>query len=334
MIRARHLAMAGRFLTHRFRAVHPYEVQALLLNACNLKCVYCRCPDIKTALLSTAQWLELIRNLASVGTMRIKFQGGEPTLRNDFRELSAEAHALGLTTAVITNGLEVAAQPALLDHLDEMVASLDAVTPEIHDRLRGQGTHPQVVRAIDVARARGLRVFVVMVASRPNLCEVEAMLEFCEARGVGLHVQPMVFGRPPFDDQARHLALGTDDIRALHHRLADWKRQGRRLMFSAATYEHAARWPDYTVLTTPSPGDSRCMAAKFYIHIEANGDVWPCHQHGAQFIPKNIIRDGFEATLRHVQHHNCGDCFTTYLNERKAVFGLRPSALYEMIRRG
>src|SRR3972149_4207542 len=111
MIRARPRAMAGRFLTHRFRAVHPYEVQALLLNACNLKCVYCRCPDIKTALLSTAQWLEFIRNLASVGTMRIKFQGGEPTLRNDFRELSAEAQAVGLTTAGITNGPGVAGRP-------------------------------------------------------------------------------------------------------------------------------------------------------------------------------------------------------------------------------
>ena len=32
--------LAAHFLRYRFRAVHPFEVQAVLLNACNLKCEY------------------------------------------------------------------------------------------------------------------------------------------------------------------------------------------------------------------------------------------------------------------------------------------------------
>jgi hypothetical protein len=105
-------------------------------------------------------------------------------------------------------------------------------------------------------------------------------------------------------------------------------------MFAADTYARVAAWPDHTVLTTQSASSSGCMAGRFYVHIEANGDVWPCQQHGASFSPKNIVHDGLETALRHVQHHNCGDCFTAYLNERKAVFGLRPAALAEVIRRG
>ncbi len=76
------------------------------------------------------------------------------------------------------------------------------------------------------------------------------------------------------------------------------------------------------------------MAGKSYIHIEPNGDVHPCAFHGADFAPKNIIKDGLEEALRHTRRHNCGDCFTVYLNERKAVFGLKPAALREVIRRG
>ncbi len=76
------------------------------------------------------------------------------------------------------------------------------------------------------------------------------------------------------------------------------------------------------------------MAGKSYIHIEPNGDVHPCGIHGADFAPKNIIKDGLKEALRHTQRHNCGDCWTAYLNERKAVFGLRPSAVHEVIRRG
>ena len=105
-------------------------------------------------------------------------------------------------------------------------------------------------------------------------------------------------------------------------------------MFSARTYQHVAVWPDYNILTTRSQGVSPCMAGKYYIHIEPNGDVWPCGQHGGSFTPKNLIHDGLAEALEHVTEHNCGDCFTAYLNERKALFGLRPSALFEVVRRG
>ncbi|MDV2496630.1 MAG: radical SAM protein [bacterium] len=334
MIRLRHLKAASRFVAHRFRELHPFEVQASLLNACNLRCVYCRCPEIKTALMTTEQWKTIIRRLGAMGTMRIKFQGGEPTLRPDFREISAEAQRAGLITAVVTNGLPVADEPALLDYLDEVVFSLDSVTPAINDQLRGQGTHAKVVKAIDVARQRGVRTYLNMVVSRDTLDELEAMLEFCEARGVWMHAQPVTFDRKHTDDTAQHLALTTEQVQAMHTRLAEWKRQGRRLTFSAHTYERTVDWPEYTVHATRSADESSCMAGKFYIHIEPNGNVHPCGMHRANFTPKNIIKDGLEEALRHTRRHNCGDCWIVYLNERKALFGLQPSALWEVVRRG
>ena len=41
------------------------------------------------------------------------------------------------------------------------------------------------------------------------------------------------------------------------------------------------------------------MAGRFYVQIEANGDVVPCAQYGAEFAPKNIVRDGLAEALRH-----------------------------------
>jgi MoaA/NifB/PqqE/SkfB family radical SAM enzyme len=334
VIRRRHLKLASRYLAHRFRELHPFEVQASLLNACNLRCVYCKCPEIKVTLMTTEQWRTIIRGLSALGTIRIKFQGGEPTLRADFREISAEARRAGLITAVVTNGLPVADEPALLDNLDEVVFSLDSVTPEINDRLRGEGTHAHVVRAIDIALGRGLRTYVNMVVNSETIGELEAMLEFCEARGLGLNAQPVLFGGQYADATTHHLALTSEQTRTMHTRLGEWKRQGRRLIFSAQTYERAVDWPDYDVQTTRSAGESACMAGKFYVHIEPNGDVHPCVSHGANWKPKNILQDGLDAALRHTQRHNCGDCWTVYHNERKAVFGLRPSALWEVVRRG
>jgi MoaA/NifB/PqqE/SkfB family radical SAM enzyme len=334
MIRPRHLKMAARFAAGRLRELHPFEVQAALLNACNLKCVYCRCPEIRTRLLSTGQWRQVIQGLAALGTLRIKFQGGEPTLRPDFRELCAVSQQAGILTAVVTNGFGIAETPALLDHLDEVVVSLDSPRAELNDELRGPRCFEHATRAVDLARQRGVRVFVNMVLTQRNLADLEAMLEFCEARGARLNGQPATFGRVFYDDRARALALSTLEVQAVHRRLAAWKRDGRAVMFSAGAYEKVLRWPDADVLTAASDGESGCMAGRDYVHIEPNGDVHPCVMHGAPFEPLNILRDGLEAALRRAQRHECGDCWSAYLNERKLVFGLRPSALLEMARRG
>lgn len=336
MSRRQQLRLAGRFLRHSLNAVHPFEVQAVLLNACNLHCAYCSCPDLKTRLLSTEQWLDAIRYLGSVGTMRLKWQGGEPTIRADFDRLCAGVQEAGILCAVVTNGTQIAERPALLDHLDELVFSLDAVDPVLNDAVRGAGVHAAVMEAIAVARraAHRPRLFINMVVMRANRDEIEPMLAFCAREGIGLNVQPAVFGLPYYNDAAKPQALDVEETRAMFGALARWKRQGAPLMFAAATYRNAVEWPDYRVLATPSDGRSPCVMGRVYVHIEANGDVYPCVQSSSSFEPKNMIHDGLVAAFRHVQRHQCGDCYSAYLNERKALFGLRPAAVVEYLRRG
>jgi MoaA/NifB/PqqE/SkfB family radical SAM enzyme len=334
MLNARHLRFAARFAAHRFKPLHPFEVQAAVLNACNLRCAYCCCPDIKTDMLSTEEWVDTIQKFGQLGTMRIKFQGGEPTLRADFRTLCAAAQAAGIATAVVSNGLQFVDNPALMDHLDEIVFSLDSATAAHNDSIRGEGVHARVVEAIELARARDIRLFINMVVTNRSLDEIEPMLDFCEARGIGLNAQPVVFGRKYYNDVAKPYALNDEQVRAMHRKLADWKRAGRKLMFAAATYENVLSWADYSELSRRVPQESGCMAGRFYVHIEPNGDVHPCVQHSAAYTPKNIARDGLEAALAHAQHHDCGNCFSAYLNERKTLFSLRPGPLLEMARRG
>jgi MoaA/NifB/PqqE/SkfB family radical SAM enzyme len=335
MSRAQQLRFAARFLRHRFNDLHPYEVQAVLLNACNLRCVYCSSPELQTALLSTEQWIGTIRRLGALGTLRLKWQGGEPTIRKDFDTLCAAVQEAGILCAVVTNGTQIAERPALLDHVDEVVFSLDSVTPALTDAVRGAGVHAAVMRAIDVAGGvrRPPRLFINMVVLRGNYDEMDPMLRFCEQRGIGLNIQPAAFGLPFYNDGAKPLALESEQTRAMYRQLAAWKRAGRPLMFAASSYESAAAWLDYGTLTRRSPGESSCAMGRFYVHIEANGDIHPCIQHGADFTPKNIARDGLDAALSHTRSHNCGDCFSAYMNERKALFSLQPRAVLEYLRR-
>jgi MoaA/NifB/PqqE/SkfB family radical SAM enzyme len=334
MNRFHHLTSGWRYLRGLFHSLHPYEVQAQLLNSCDRRCVFCRCPEVESPLLTAAEWCQILRGLARMGTIRVKFQGGEPTLRPDFRDISAEAKRLGMITAVVTNGIQIAARPELLDFLDEVVVSLDAADPELNDRFRGPGSYDGAVRAIDAALAAGCRTYVNMTVHKENYGGVEAMLEFCEKKGIRLNAQPVKFGRMYYRDEARDIALTDGQVRSLHKRIVAWKKQGRPFLFSTLAYVRAMTWDDLTVLTVRSRGPSRCVCGRDYIHIEANGDIIPCIQHGASLKPKNILRDGLREALRNARRHDCGDCWTAYLNERKALFALKPGALREMFRRG
>lgn len=323
--------LALRFLRHRLSKVHPFEVQASVTNRCNLRCAYCRCPDEDREELDTETWFELMRHLRRLGTARFKFQGGEPTLRPDFECLAARAQELGMNTAVVTNGHRIARVPKLIDVLDEIVVSLDSPTPEAHDGQRGVGNHGDAVRTIDEALARGKRPIVNMVLTQANFGQLEAMLEFCEARGIGFNAQPAIFGRVYFDSAARRAGLTPDQIRQLHVRLEGWKRDGRPVLFSTASYAHAAGWPDYDAPTSPTTQRSRCFAGRYYVHIEPDGDVVPCAMHVGVFGAKNAVRDGLEQALAHAMVHHCGDCWMPYMNERKALFAFRAGAVREVI---
>jgi len=213
------------------------------------------------------------------------------------------------------------------------VVSLDALTPALHDRHRGPGTQAAALEAIAISAARGRRVYINMVVHRDTLAEIEPMLAFCEARGFRLNAQAVMFGHAYQDGAAEGLRLPEEEERAMYRRLADWKRAGRPLMFAASSYERTARWADYRVHVAAAAGPSPCMAGRDYLNIDPDGDVHPCGLHAGTFVPMNIRRDGFEAALRHARRHDCRDCSLAYLNERKALFGLRPSALIEFLRR-
>ena len=334
MITAQQFRTGFRFLRHYPQKVRPYEVAAQLWNSCDQRCIYCRCPEVPTELMSTEQWISILRDLRRLGTLRIKFQGGEPTIKPDFLEICWEARNLGIITSTVTNGMHIAHHPELIDPLQELVVSLDSLRPEINDFMRGEGAFAGASRTLEISLEKGLKTYVNMALCQKNFEELEAMLTFCEQKGIRMNAQPIKFGVEYYDEEARDLALTPDQIKDFHRCMIAWKKQGRSIMFSPLSFQKALDWPDLTKNTLKSEGYSDCMAGRFYFHIDPDGDVIPCIPHGADFTPKNIVKDGLHEALLHVRYHNCGDCWSPYLNERKALFKLKPGALIEFFRRG
>ena len=85
-------------------------------TGCNLACIHCRRLEVSEELsrldLSTEQSIAMIRSLPETGRPILVFSGGEPLKRPDIFELAEAATAVGLPTALATNGTLVDAAVA------------------------------------------------------------------------------------------------------------------------------------------------------------------------------------------------------------------------------
>jgi radical SAM protein with 4Fe4S-binding SPASM domain len=114
--------------------------------------------------------------------------GGEPTLRPDLPAIVAHLHRRGVKLNLISHGghLDDAAIARLgHDTITTWELPLLARQPTLHDRLSGrEGAFHRVAAAIAALKHARQRVVAVFVALRPNLQELEGVVELCVALGI------------------------------------------------------------------------------------------------------------------------------------------------------
>ena len=241
MIRRRHLRLAARFVAHRFRALHPFEVQAALLNACNLRCAYCSCPDVKTTVLDTEQWLDVIRRGSAARHHAHQVPGwradaAAPTSAPSAprRRLPASSRAGHQRPAVRRR--PGAARPSRRDRLQPRLGHSRA-----HDRARGAARTPASSRRSRWHAARDLRAVrqhgghAREPATRSRRCSTSARRAASASRPAG-RVRPQVLQRRGAAARARRRRRCAPCTASS----ASGSAQGRPLMFAASTYENAS----------------------------------------------------------------------------------------------
>ena len=145
-----------------------------LTDACNLRCVYCM-PEHMTfrprhELLSDDELRRLITLFGSLGFRKIRFTGGEPTLRPSLVELVRHAvNTPGIAkVGLTTNGvlLDRLAQPLRDAGLQTANISIDSLDEEKFRKLTRWGKLTQVRAGLEAAAQAGLRVKLNAVVCR------------------------------------------------------------------------------------------------------------------------------------------------------------------------
>jgi pyrroloquinoline quinone biosynthesis protein E len=165
----------------------PLWLLAELTYRCPLHCVFCYNPTQHARLqaeMSTAQWVDVMRQARALGAAQLGFSGGEPLLRDDLEELVQEARHLGFYTNLITSGVgltEARARRLKDAGLDHVQLSFQDSTRELNDFLSHTKTFELKQKVARLIKQHDWPMVLNCVLHRHNLPHVGKIIEMALA---------------------------------------------------------------------------------------------------------------------------------------------------------
>jgi len=252
-------------------------------QACDFACVHCRASAQPVPLpgeLSSEEGRALLDEIAGMGTKVCVLSGGDPLKRVDLLDLVRHGKSRGLRVATIpaaTLRLDREAIYALkAAGLDQMALSLDAPTPEAHDRFRGvDGAFEKTMAAVQWAHDVELPVQINSVMSQHNFSEVDQLIELVQQLGI---VFWEVFFLVPVGRGANLPVLSAEQYEQVFAKLYPVAQRASFVVkiteaphFRRYYYEQRLQGPDGTIGQAPLPVN----AGKGFVFIAYNGEVYP-----------------------------------------------------------
>ncbi|MFO0628063.1 MAG: radical SAM protein [Polyangiales bacterium] len=258
-----------------------YAVWEITLK-CNLACRHCgsRAGDKRDDELSTAEALDLVRQMKDLGIVEVTLIGGEAFLRKDWLEIAAEITRLGMSCTMQTGGLgvtDVMAQRMRAAGISSVGVSVDGLEAT-HDWIRGkEGSYRWAFEAIGCLTRAGLRVTVNTQINRRSARELPMIYEAIREAGVrGWQIQATV----PMGNAAEEveMLLQPSEFLDVFPVLAMLSTRAQRDRISVATGNNLGYFGPYERTLRAGNGAifQGCVAGVDSIGIEANGAIKGC----------------------------------------------------------
>lgn len=276
---------AARRLDVVTEAHHPRYVVWELTLACDQPCTHCgsRAGTARPDELDRNEALDVVRQLAAMGTREVVLIGGEAYLHPAFLDVVRALVAAGVRASMTTGGGGVT--PALARDLVAagmalVSVSVDGLAPT-HDLLRaGKGSFARATAALAALRDAGLEIAANTNVNRLNLGELEALYPILKDAGIrGWQVQLTVpLGRGA---DRPDMILQPYDLLELFPRLAALKERAWGdgvTLFSANNLGYFG--PEEGLLRSTRPTELHhfggCVAGRFAMGIESDGAIKGC----------------------------------------------------------
>jgi len=180
----------------------PIDGTLELTFRCNLRCAHCYCnlsagdAEARTSELTTLEVKRILDEITEAGCFNLLLTGGEPLLREDFREIYVYAKKKGLLITLFTNGTLITEDVAdLLQKYPPFLVdiTLYGATSEIYEKVTGVvGSFERFRRGIDLLRERVVPLQLKSMVMTLNYGEFGAMKDFTEQRGLTFRFDPLI----------------------------------------------------------------------------------------------------------------------------------------------
>lgn len=171
---------------------HIHKLRLALLDACNLRCIYCMPQNpkfmAKDKLMKREEILRLSTSLVGYGIDEIRITGGEPSLRSDFLDIVKDLSTLKLKRlGLTTNGLHLEKLlPELAKTgLSNINFSLDSLNKVGFLKMTGSSQLEKVLESIFMAKELGFEVKLNVVLMKGiNDREISDFVDFSGKYGI------------------------------------------------------------------------------------------------------------------------------------------------------
>ena len=175
--------------------METFHIQWHITDKCNLRCIDCYQEQYtRKGELPLEKLYEACTNLFQAvkkwnKKLTINLTGGEPLMRDDVWELTEY-----LNTSCCVSELGLITNGTLLDKhlpflkkfgkLKTIYVSLDGVSPETNDSIRGAGTYEKTIENIRLLLKYRVPVTIMFTLMKKNLVDAEKLHDFALALGV------------------------------------------------------------------------------------------------------------------------------------------------------
>jgi len=275
------------FLTHK---IHRLPLIVLYLtDGCNSRCQMCNIWQNPRHNMSMDLVQRIVNECKSLGVKWVLLSGGEAMQHPQWHEIASLFQKQGIRVMLLTNGLLLPKHANRLQYIDDLIVSLDAVTPELYKQIRGVDALDLVINGIDIARQQNIHVTTRTTVMAQNYQQIPDIIDLAFNHDVNQIsflpidvANPVAFGERDF--QTTDIPFGA----LTHEQIAELEDiilqlpqthayQSGRLSESTSKLNRILVNYFYAILGETSHIAPQCTTPHFSIVIEWDSTLRPCY---------------------------------------------------------
>ena len=246
--------------------------------------------------MPTEKIKKVLKELQSLGILKIIFSHGESLLRNDFLGIVNFCNEIDLHVTLLSNGvlLNKDILKKLIDNgVSKILISLDSLEKDFHNKLRGlNNAWEGAIRGLDVCRKSGIKFGINTTINDSNFNRLDEFVDFAAKIGADeidfLAVRPKTY--KPYvvnKDWNKKYPNIIKKIWALKKQFEPGLIIGFHDPLAISVLKDDLNKKDLRKIIR----ENECQAGKMWVSIMPSGDVYPCN-----FLPinlGNILKNSF-----------------------------------------